>query len=74
MIYLRFPEKNKQIESWRERLDSFLIDYKFEETPSLDRPVILEGKQEYAGKKAIEQFLKELEDEINDWRTPRCGV
>lgn len=74
MIYLRFPEQNKQIESWRERLDSFLIDYKVEETPSLDRPVILEGGKEYAGQEAIEQFLKELEDEINDWRTHRCGV
>ena len=74
MIYLRFPENNKKIESWRERLESFIIDYESEESPSLDQPMIVEGQEEYAGEEAIEKFLKELEDEINDWRTPRCGV
>ncbi len=74
MIYLQFSEENVQIQNWRERLDNLIVAYKTECRIELEEPVLREGKKQYSGEGAIEQFLQELEKEVADWRTPRCGV
>lgn len=74
MIYLRFPENNVLVENWRERLDQLIVSYKLECRPDLEAPVIFENERSFTGVAAIERFLKELEEDVKDWRTPRCGV
>jgi hypothetical protein len=74
MIHLQFPEATAKVENWRERLGNLIVAFKAEQQSDFEHPVITEGKKQYIGADAIEKFLKELEKDINDWRTPRCGV
>lgn len=74
MIYLHFPKANAQIENWCERLDNLIVSYQTEHLPEMEKPVIIEGTKSFTGAEAIDHFLQELEKEVNDWRTPRCGV
>ena len=74
MIYLQFPEANNQTQAWQERLDKLIVAFKSEENAGLSEPILKENNQLYHGVPAIESFLKNLEDEVADWRTHRCGV
>lgn len=74
MITLKYPKKTAITETWREKLEELAVGFKIEEQADLNEAIITEKGKQYAGEAAVSNFIIELEQFINDWRAPKCGV
>ena len=74
MIKLTYPIATERTQAWTERLEKLLIDFTSEEAMGLLEPAIHDNGTRYGGSEAVEKFIAQLEADIADWRTPRCGV
>ncbi|MCB0548909.1 MAG: hypothetical protein KDD19_15120 [Phaeodactylibacter sp.] len=74
MIIIRYSEWDAQLEGWKEKLVELVTAHRFEPDESATIPSLQEKEKIIQGEEAITAFLKQLEKDINDWRTPRCGV
>jgi acetaldehyde dehydrogenase (acetylating) len=75
MITIRYPEHTPQIDAWAEQLQEWVVAYRLEEQPGLSQPEVeSNGRQRHIGYAAIQSFFDALKADIDDWRTPRCGV
>ena len=74
MIHLVYPIATAQTRNWTERLEKLLVAYRSEEADGLLEPAIIEHGKRTGGTEAVERFIRQLEADVADWRTPRCGV
>ena len=74
MIVIRYSAWRTNQEKWKEKLEDLIVGHRFEKDNSLSDPELHEQEKTICGEAAIEAFLIQLERDINDWRTPRCGV
>lgn len=74
MIQINYPYRNTQIEAWEEQLKSWVIAFKMVENQQLKEAVLIDGQREIKGESDIQTYLKQLKADLDDWRTPRCGV
>lgn len=74
MITIIYSEMNPIVSTWKEKLDELIVEYSLVQDHKIKTPYIQEGKKRYKDSQSIQQFLSVLESDINDWRTPRCGV
>ena len=74
MITLKYPAKTALTETWREKLAELAVGYKVEQDETLTEPVISEKGKDYKGEASVSNFVIELEQFMNDWRAPKCGV
>ena len=74
MIILKYPRENSLTETWREKLQELSVGHRTERDEKLTAPVIIENDKEYAGEAAVSDFIIKLEQFMNDWRAPKCGV
>ena len=74
MITIRYSQSGPDINAWKEKLESLVVAYRFHQQEGLDEPVLTENGRSVRGTEAIGAYLKKLEADIDDWRTPRCGV
>ena len=74
MIHLTYPIATDRTRNWTERLEKLLIAYRSEEADGLLEPAIVENGKRIGGAAAVEAFIRKLEADVADWRTPRCGV
>ena len=74
MILLTYPIATPQTANWTERLQKLLVAHKSQEADGLLEPAIIENGKRFGGATEVEAFIKKLEADVADWRTPRCGV
>jgi len=74
MIEIHYSEMVAPVDKWKEKLDELIVQYSLKKSSQVKTPYIKEGKKNYKDIKSITQFLEDLEKDINDWRTPSCGV
>ena len=74
MIILKYPAETTLTETWREKLAELAVGHKVEQDETLTEPVISEKGKDYIGEAAVSDFVIELEQFMNDWRAPKCGV
>ena len=74
MIRIAFPKENPMITNWREKLSTLVVAHEFVEDPALEVSTLQEKELTISGEEAIQKFILDLEKDVNDWRTPRCGV
>jgi len=74
MIKITFPKRDKNIEKWEEKLTELVVGFQLEKEKDASEITLKDGDTHLEGAIAIQQFIDDLEKEVNDWRTPRCGV
>jgi len=74
MIRITYSKSTPIIESWREKLSDLVVAFEMKEVEGLAVPHLVDKDLQLDGESSIQHFVDELEKEINDWRTPRCGV
>ncbi|MEN0004756.1 MAG: hypothetical protein AAF798_11450 [Bacteroidota bacterium] len=74
MITIEYVQPNTTIVKWQEQLQEWVISHQIVQNEHLREPKLTEENIVVEGEKAIERHLKEIERELLDWRTHRCGV
>ena len=72
MIQLKYKKHSYQIEYWQERLENLVIKHKVLEDTSIDDVVLIDGKDTFTGKDAVNNHIAELESYMQDWRACNC--
>ena len=74
MIIIRYTRWAPVLDKWKEKLEELVVAHRFEQHDALTVPELQEQDKVERGELAIAAFIKQLEKDINNWRTPRCGV
>lgn len=75
MIVIEYPESASiTVAEWKERLDNYVIAYRLDRKDELETTVLTEGQATVTGDKNIDAYLKNVEELVNEWRAPKCGV
>lgn len=72
MIQLKYKEHAYQIEYWKERLEALVIKHEVIADPQIDEVTLIDGKETFKGKEAINDHIVHLESYLQDWRACNC--
>ena len=74
MIVIRYTRWAPALDNWKEKLEELVVAHRFEQHDALPVPELQEQGRIERGETAIAAFIKQMERDIDDWRTPGCGV
>ena len=74
MVLITYPTRTPRIDDWQALLESLVVAHELQEVPSLPIPTLVDERTTVTGEADIQAYLKQLEDEVNQWRSPQCGV
>ncbi|MCB0555815.1 MAG: hypothetical protein KDD02_19870 [Phaeodactylibacter sp.] len=74
MIKVFYPHWNSEIQDWKEKLEELVVAHRFVPDVNLPEARLEAWEEVVVGIAPIQEYLKKLEEEVNDWRAPRCGV
>ena len=74
MLTITYPTRTPKVDDWQDLLELIVVQHELKEDAALDAPLLRDDKGEVQGEQAITDYLIQLEDEVNQWRSPQCGV
>ena len=74
MLTITYPTRTSKVQDWQDLLELIVVQHELKEDAALDAPLLRDDKGEVQGEQAITDYLIQLEDEVNQWRSPQCGV
>ena len=74
MLTITYPKRTAKVQDWQDLLNLIVVQHELKEDAALPEPLLVDDKGEVSGEKAITDYLIQLEDEVNQWRSPQCGV
>ena len=74
MLTITYPTRTPKVDDWQDLLELIVVQHDLKEDAALDAPLLKDDKGEVRGEQAITDYLIKLEDEVNQWRSPQCGV
>ena len=72
MLFLKYPMETNDTTAWRETLHSLVVTHATEHNVKLKEPVLIEGKRTVTGTVAINEYIEDLKNEIEDWWYCSC--
>ena len=72
MIQLKVSEKTAQVNLWEEKLIDLSLAHKIDINSSYSEPILVLGRDEFKGEKAITAYFPELEKFVINWRKCAC--
>ena len=74
MLTITYPARTAKVQDWQDLLELIVVQHVLQEDAALTEPQLVDDKGTVTGEKAITDYLIQLEDEVNQWRSPQCGV
>lgn len=75
MITIEYPSTEAiTVAEWKERMDNWVIAYEINRNDELSEAMLTEGQAVVKGSENINAYLKNVEELVSGWRSPKCGV
>ena len=74
MLTITYPNRTPKVDDWQDLLELIVVQHELREDAALETPILEDDKGRVRGEQAITDYLIKLEDEVNRWRSPQCGV
>ena len=73
MITLKYRIYNQNVIEWISRLEEMVVKFKVEEDEIIQQPLVIEGDTIFQGSAEIDNYLDQLERDLERWRACACG-